>query len=86
MHAAELLWMGTCGSARALRLDGEIGNIAKGHIADLVAINLASTPAISQRHTKAFDIWGAVFATIMMGDDRAIAQVWVAGDPYKDAI
>ena len=86
LHAAELLWMGTCGSAKALRLDGEIGNIAKGHIADLVAINLASTPAISQRHTKAFDIWDAVFATIMMGDDRAIAQVWVAGDPYKDAI
>jgi guanine deaminase len=42
-------------------------------------IDLRATPAIAQRAARAEDIWGAVFATIMMGDDRAIADVWVAG-------
>ena len=42
-------------------------------------LDLASTPAIAQRSVRANDIWEAVFPTIMMGDDRAIADVWVNG-------
>ena len=47
--------------------------------ADIVALDLASTPAIAQRSTRAQDVWEAVFPTIMMGDDRAIRATWVAG-------
>jgi guanine deaminase len=47
--------------------------------ADICVLDLASTPAISQRSTRANDIWEAVFPTIMMGDDRAVVDVWVAG-------
>ncbi|WP_027244307.1 guanine deaminase [Leisingera daeponensis] len=79
LHAAQLLWLATQGSAAALRMDGKIGNIAKGMEADLVVLDLASTPAISQRAARAEDIWEAVFPTIMMGDDRAIAEVWIGG-------
>ena len=79
MHAAELLWLATQGSARALRLEDEIGNIAPGMEADLVVLDLASTPAIAQRAARAIDIWEAIFATIMMGDDRAISEVWIGG-------
>ncbi|GLO73892.1 guanine deaminase [Phaeobacter italicus] len=79
LHAAQLLWLATQGSARALRLDDCIGNITVGHEADLVVLDLASTPAIAQRSARAEDIWEAVFATIMMGDDRAIAEVWING-------
>ena len=46
---------------------------------DLVVLDLASTPAIAQRVARAETIWEAVFPTIMMGDDRAIAAVYVAG-------
>ncbi|MEM1004226.1 MAG: guanine deaminase, partial [Pseudomonadota bacterium] len=56
-----------------------IGNIAPGMEADLVVIDLASTPAIAQREAHADDLWEAVFPTIMMGDDRAIAEVWIGG-------
>ena len=49
--------------------------------ADLVVIDLASTPAIEQATRRADDIWAAVFPTIMMGDDRAIRAVWVGGKP-----
>ncbi|WP_375572208.1 guanine deaminase [Seohaeicola saemankumensis] len=79
LHPAQLLWLATVGSARALRLDASIGNLAPGMEADIVALDLASTPAIAQRSTRAQDIWEAVFPTIMMGDDRAIRATWVAG-------
>lgn len=79
LHAAELIWLATQGSAMALRLDGKIGNIAPGMEADLVVLDLASTPAIAQRTNRAADLWEAVFATVMMGDDRAICEVWING-------
>lgn len=83
LHPAELWWLATQGSARALGLDGRIGNLAPGMEADIVALDLASTPAIAQRAARAGDIWQALFPTIMMGDDRAIARVWVAGQVAK---
>ena len=79
LHPAQLLWLGTCGSARALHLDNQIGNIASGMAADMVVLDLASTPAIAQRSARAEDIWEEIFPTIMMGDDRAIAATYVAG-------
>ena len=80
VHPAQLLWLATVGSAQTLGLQNEIGNIAVGSMADITVLDLASTPAIAQRHSRASDIWDAVFPTIMMGDDRAISDVWVAGE------
>ncbi|WP_319544938.1 guanine deaminase [Ruegeria conchae] len=79
LHPSQLLWLGTVGSAQTLRMDDRIGNIAVGMEADLVVLDLASTPAIAQREAHADDLWEAVFPTIMMGDDRAVAEVWIAG-------
>ncbi|MBC7674854.1 MAG: amidohydrolase family protein, partial [Rhodoferax sp.] len=59
--------------------DHQIGNIAPGMEADLVVINMASTPAIEQATRRTVDIWQALFPTIMMGDDRAVKAVWVGG-------
>ncbi|MEI6798135.1 MAG: guanine deaminase [Pseudomonadota bacterium] len=79
LHPSHLWWLATQGSARALRAEHQIGNIAVGAEADLVVVNLASTPAIAQATRRAEDIWQAVFPTIMLGDDRAIEAVWIAG-------
>ena len=81
LHPSHLWWLATVGSARALRAEHQIGNIAKGMEADLTVINLASTPAIAQAADRATDIWQALFPTIMLGDDRAIQAVWVGGSP-----
>jgi len=83
LHPAELLWLATGGSAEALRLGDRIGRLSPGFEADLVVLDLASTPAIAQATARAGDIWEAVFPTIMMGDDRAVAQVYVAGHPVR---
>jgi guanine deaminase len=79
LHPSELLWLATAGSAGALGLSDRIGTLAVGMEADLVVLDLASTPAIAQRADRAEDIWEAVFPTIMMGDDRAVAATYVAG-------
>jgi guanine deaminase len=79
LHPSQLWWLATQGSARALRADALIGNIAPGMEADLAVIDLASTPAIAQATARANDLWQALFPTIMMGDDRAIRAVWVGG-------
>jgi guanine deaminase len=85
LHPAQLWWLATQGSARALRSEDRIGNIAPGMEADLVVIDLASTPAIEQATRRAENLWQQIFPTIMMGDDRAVAEVWVAGKPVATA-
>jgi guanine deaminase len=80
-HPAQLLWLATEGSARAMHLGGVVGHLGPGAEADLVVLDLASTPAIAQRAARAGDIWEAVFPTIMMGDDRAVAAVYLMGRP-----
>ena len=83
LHPAQLWWLATQGSARALRAEDKIGALAPGMEADLVVIDLASTPAIAQAAARAETPWQQIFPTIMLGDDRAVAQVWVAGKPWK---
>ncbi len=83
LHPAQLWWLATQGSARALHAEDRIGNLAPGMEADLVVIDLASTPAIEQATRRAGDIWEAIFPTIMMGDDRAIREVWIGGRPLR---
>ena len=79
LHPAHLIWLATCGSAEALHLSDKIGNLSKGMEADLIVLDLTSTPAIAQRAAEANTFWETVFPTIMMGDDRAIASVWING-------
>ena len=79
LHASELWWLATEGSARAMGMEDRIGTLVPGSDADLIVVDLASTPAIAQRSAEANDFWEALFPTIMMGDDRAIEAVWVAG-------
>jgi guanine deaminase len=79
LHPAQLWWLATCGSARALHASHQIGNLVVGMEADIAVIDLASTPAIAQASARADDLWRALFPTIMMGDDRAVRAVWVGG-------
>lgn len=79
LHGAQLLWLATVGSAQSLGLGDKIGNLRPGYEADIVVLDLTSTAAIAQRHAHAETIWEAVFPTIMMGDDRAIHDVWING-------
>lgn len=80
LHPFQLYWLATEGSARALRQHHRIGNLKPGLEADIIVLDLASTPAISQRLERTESFAEALFPTIMMGDDRAITAVWLAGE------
>jgi len=79
LHAAQLMWLATAGSARSLHMDDEIGHLHAGHYADIVVLDLRSTNAIAQRANRAGDVWEDIFATVMMGDDRAVRATWIGG-------
>ncbi len=83
LHAAQLLWLATAGSAKSLHMQDKIGSLAVGMEADIAVLDLASTPAIAQRYANAAHHWDRIFPTIMMGDDRAIAEVWIGGVKQK---
>lgn len=85
LHPAELWWLATQGSAKALHADHQIGNIAVGMEADLVVLDLASTPAIEQATRRASNIFEALFPTIMLGDDRATRATYIAGQKVYSA-
>lgn len=80
LHPSELLYLATVGSAKTLGLSNKVGNLVEGNEADLIAINLTSTDPIKLSAARASNIWEAIFPTIMLGDDRAIGGVWIAGN------
>ena len=68
------------GTDKAMHVEKEIGNLRVGYSADVIAIDLKATDVIAQRADLANDIWEAIFPTLMMGDDRAIAATFIAGN------
>jgi len=81
LSAVEAMYLATRGAARALYLDDKIGSLAVGMEADVVALNLASTPLIEARMQRCENLEDALFVQMTLGDDRAITARWVAGQP-----
>ncbi|MFN9649268.1 MAG: amidohydrolase family protein, partial [Pseudanabaena sp.] len=82
------LFLATLGGAIALCLEDKLGNFEVGKEADFVVLNLRSTPIMALRN-KPFDlenpltlseISDQLFATLIMGDDRAIAATYIMGE------
>ncbi|MEX2495995.1 MAG: guanine deaminase, partial [Woeseia sp.] len=73
----------TLGAARALHLDDMLGNLARGKEADFVVLD-ASRMAITKRWSDApADIAAKLFALLVVGDDRVVADVRLAGKPRR---
>ena len=81
----QALHLSTRGAASALQLEDTIGSIAPGMEADLVVLDLAHSPLARLRMKSCEAIEEVLFMLMTLGDDRAIREVYVMGDPAKSA-
>jgi guanine deaminase len=79
LSADQAFYLATRGGARALYLEDKIGSIAVGAEADLVVLDLHSTPIIDFRMRHARDLDEALFIQMTMGDDRAVRATYIGG-------
>jgi guanine deaminase len=85
--AAQAFYQMTLGNARALGLETRIGSIAEGFEADLVVLDSRATPAMAHRMDSVEgDLAEELFILMMLGDDRAVSETYVAGEPAKSSL
>ena len=80
LSSGHAFYLATRGTANALYLDDKVGSIAPGMEADLVVLDLNSTPIIKYRMEFCKDIQEILFVLMTMGDDRATRATYVAGN------
>jgi guanine deaminase len=85
--SAQAFYQMTLGNARALGLDDRIGAVREGFEADLIVLDSRATPAMAHRmESVEGDLAEELFILMMMGDDRAIRETYVAGRPVKSGL
>lgn len=86
ISAHEAFYMATLGNARLLGFDKETGTLESGKYADLAVLDPAATPLMAERHALSADLHDMLFALMILGDDRAVVETYVAGRAVKSAI
>jgi len=86
MTPLESFYRMTRGNAEALSLEDRIGTLDVGSDADLVVLDAAATPATALKMEVVSTLAEELFLMQTMGDDRTIAETYVAGQPAKTAI
>lgn len=84
LSAFEALYHTTLGAAKALDLEDKLGNFNVGKEADFVVLNLKATALQSLRQQRSTHIEDALFAVMMMGDDRNIQATYIYGQKAYD--
>jgi guanine deaminase len=84
LRATQLFYWATRGAADALGWEGQVGTLESGAEADLVVLDPAATPLLARRTAAAGSIEEQLFALMILGDDRAVRETFIAGQPSKD--
>ena len=79
LPALRMFYLATLGGARALQLEGTIGNFAPGCEADFVVLDPRATPLLARRSATTDSLEEQLFALAILGDDRTIAATYSAG-------
>ncbi|QHE87585.1 guanine deaminase [Hydrogenophaga sp. BPS33] len=79
----QLWWQHTSGAARALGLDGVVGNLQPGNEADFIVLDPRATPLLARKTQQADSLDELLFALIVLGDDRVVARTVAAGGALR---
>ncbi|MBB3119292.1 guanine deaminase [Pseudoduganella violacea] len=79
LPAMRMFYLATLGAARSLQLDGTIGSLAAGNEADFIVLDPDATPLLARRRVTCNSLEEQLFALALLGDDRAIAATYAAG-------
>ncbi|WP_196159687.1 guanine deaminase [Reinekea sp. G2M2-21] len=80
LSAFEGLYLNTLGGARALDLEGIIGQLEVGCEADIAVLDYAGTPFMDFRLQRCKGIHEKLFALMMLGDDRSVFATYANGE------
>ena len=74
------LYLATLGGARALDLEGTIGNFVRGTEADFVLLDYHATPLMARRMQHCTTLSEKLFILSMLGDERHVKATHIMGE------
>jgi guanine deaminase len=81
--AAQLFYWATRGAAEALGWGDKVGVLEPGAEADFVVLDPAATPLLARRTAAADSVEALLLALLVLGDDRAVRETFIAGRASK---
>ncbi|MES2398400.1 MAG: guanine deaminase [Pseudomonadota bacterium] len=78
LSPGQLWWQHTAGAAKALGLEGVVGNLLPGCEADFVALNPKATPLLARKTAQSASLDELLFAMIVLGDDRLVEKTVIS--------
>lgn len=82
----ESFFMMTLGNARALSLEHTIGTLEPGADADIVVLDARAVPHMALKMEQVETLSEELFLLQTCGDDRVVAETYVAGEPAKNRL
>ena len=79
LPALRMFYLATLGGARAMQLEGVIGNFATGTEADFIVLDPKATPLLARRAARSDSLEELLFGFALLGDERMVAATYVAG-------
>ncbi|RAK66311.1 guanine deaminase [Phenylobacterium kunshanense] len=76
LHA---FYLATLAGARALHIDGRVGNLAPGKEADFVVLDLGATPLLARRTARTRTLAEMLFVLAVLADDRLVERTYLMG-------
>ncbi len=80
------IYMATRGNAAAMLRQPGFGSLGPGDWADLVVLDARATPAMRVKMERVSTLAEELFLLQTLGDDRAITETYIAGQPAKSAL
>ena len=79
LPALRMFYLATLGAARAMQLDGTLGNFSVGAEADFIVLDQKATPLLERRTAGCQSLEELLFALALLGDDRVVAATYSGG-------